>query len=80
MPKPESHSSVNNDELRGVSGVLDITNVATERPPGENACHSIDTYIFAVWQEPPPSPASRQKTAASILLIDPAGDGASSAV
>jgi hypothetical protein len=80
MPKPQSHSSLHDDELQGVSGVLDITNVATGSPPAENACRSIDTYIFAVWQEPPPSPASRQNTAATILSIDPAGDGASSSV
>jgi hypothetical protein len=77
MPKPESHSSLPDDELQGVLG---ITNVATGSPPGENACRSIDSYIFAVWQEPPPSPASRQNTTAAILSIDPADDVASNSV
>jgi hypothetical protein len=80
MPKIESHSSVNDYELQGVSEVSDITEVTTERPPGENACHSIDAYIFEVWQEAPPSPASRQNVAASIRSVDPTDDGTSSAI
>jgi len=80
MPKPESHSSVNNDELQGASGVSDVTKDATERSRGENAYHSIDSYILEVWQEPPPSPAARQNPDASIISVDSAGDDASSAV
>lgn len=60
MPKNEAHSSVNNEP----QDIFNIIKRATDEVAVEKACRLIDSYVLAVWQELPPSPASQYDTAA----------------
>ena len=75
MPKPEPHSATC-DELQEHSG---STKPETDNVPAEGAYRLIDSYVFAVWKEPPPSPAS-QNDIATTRSVSRAGDGASHTV
>ena len=69
MPERESRSTPNNGESQDVSA---ITKLATDQLAIENAYSLIDSYVLAVWHEPPPSPASQHDAAASSQWVDPA--------
>ncbi|MGB7099017.1 MAG: hypothetical protein WBD95_09650, partial [Xanthobacteraceae bacterium] len=55
MPKPEPNTATPN-EFQEHSG---STKPEIDKIPAQNAYRVIDSYVFAVWKEPPPSPASQ---------------------
>jgi hypothetical protein len=69
MPTRESHSSASNGQPQDVSS--GTIKPATDQSATENACRLIDGYVLAVWQEPPPSPASQHDAVASTRPVDP---------
>ena len=59
MPKPEPNSTAP-DEFQEHSG---STKPEIDKISAQNAYRLIDSYVFAVWKEPPPSPASQNDIA-----------------